>query len=404
MTIETQPAPAFPMPRTCPHAPPAGYGPLRDQGAVVPVTLPDGGRSWVVTRHAEVRFVLSDPRFSADAMRPGFPLGRLVNGGGVPLTTRTRPFMRTDPPEHTRLRRMLHAEFSVKRLEALRPVIQRFVDELVDAMAGGGRTADLVPALSEPLQSKVFCELLGVPGEDRLLFQERTEAWVLRTSTVEQRQRAVEDLMTYLDDLVSERIARPTDDLIGRLVTDYHQTGALHRDQLVSSVRVLLTAGHDTTANMISLGVFTLLTEPELRARLTADPALLPNAVEELLRFHTPVDFITARLALEDVEVGGQLVRAGEGVFALCASANRDERAFPDPDRLDISRRARHHVAFGFGPHQCLGQNLTRIELQIVYRTLFERLPELRLAAEVADLPFKHDGFAFGLYSLPVAW
>lgn len=404
MTTETRTAPAFPMPRTCPHAPPEGYGPLREQGAVVPVTLPDGGEAWVVTRHAEVRFVLSDPRFSADAMRPGFPLGRLVNGGGVPLTTRTRPFMRTDAPEHTRLRRMLHAEFGVKRLEELRPTIQRFVDELLDAVIAGGDRADLVAALAEPLQSAVFCELLGVPREDRLLFQERTEKWTLRTSSVEQRRQAMDDLMTYLDDLVTEKIAHPADDLIGRLITGYHRTGQLHRDQLVSSVRVLLTAGHDTTANMISLGVFTLLTEPDLRARLAARPELLPGAVEELLRFHTPVDFITARLALEDVEVGGRLIRAGEGVFALCASANRDERAFPDPDRLDITRRSRHHVAFGFGPHQCIGQNLSRIELQIVYRTLFERLPDLRLAAEVADLPFKHDGFAFGLYSLPVAW
>lgn len=404
MTTQPETAPAFPMRRTCPHAPPKDYEALREQGPVVPVTLPDGGQAWVATRHAEVRAVLSDPRFSADAMRPGFPLGRLVNGGGVPLTTRTRPFMRTDPPEHTTLRRMLQPEFGVKRLAELRPTIQRFVDELLDAMMDGDRTADLVTSLSEPLQSAVFCELLGVPREDRMLFQERTEAWVLRTSTVEQRMRAMEELLSYLGDLVTEKIARPTDDLIGRLVTGYHQTGELHRDQLVSSVRVLLTAGHDTTANMISLGVFTLLTEPESRAEVTADPSLLPFAVEELLRYHSPVDYITARLALEDVEVGGQLIRAGEGVFALCAAANRDRRAFADPDAFDIHRRARNHVAFGFGPHQCLGQNLTRVELEIVYRTLFERLPMLRLAADVDDLPFKHDGMVYGLHSLPVAW
>lgn len=217
--------------------------------------------------------------------------------------------------------------------------------------------------------------------------------------------RARKELWDYLDGLVTAAESRPGDDLIGRLALERRSAGELSHDALVGMVFLLLVAGHETTANMLSLGVFTLLQNPGPLAELRARPELWPDAVEELLRYHSIVDWVAFdRVALEDIEIGGQRVRAGEGLFVLGVSANRDERAFSNPDDLDIHRGARHHLAFGHGIHRCLGQNLARAELEIGYRTLFERLPALRIAGGVEALPFKYDRRTFGLYRLPVAW
>jgi cytochrome P450 len=305
-----------------------------------------------------------------------------------------------DPPEHGPARRAVVGEFTVKRMAALRPRIQEIVDEHIDAMLAGPRPADLVQALSLPVPSLVICELLGVPYADHDFFQARTTALLRRTTPADKRVAAVTELNSYLDELITRKTKEPTDDLLGRQI----QRGESERDDLVALAFLLLVAGHETTANMISLGTIGLLEHPEDIAAIKADPGKTLGAVEELLRYYTIVDFATSRFAKEDVEIGGQLIRAGEGVLGLANTANHDPDVFANPFDLDIERGARHHVAFGFGAHQCLGQNLARMELQIVFDTLFRKIPGLKLAVPAAELPFKDDANVYGVYELPVTW
>lgn len=395
-----QPTVTIPVPRTCPFAPPAEYTALREQGPACRVTLPNGETAWALTRHEDIRAMLTDPRFSSDRSHPSFPL--LL---GVRADTRFRlSLISMDPPEHGPARRAVVGEFTVKRLDALRPRIQQIVDRQLDAMLAGPRPADLVQALSLPVPSLVICELLGVPYSDHDFFQARSSAVLRRTTPTEERLRAREDLRHYLDELIRLKEANPTDDLLGRQLIKRSEAGSYDHDELVSLAVLLLVAGHETTANMISLGTLTLLENPADITAIRRDPGKTPGAVEELLRYFTIAEFAASRVAIADVEIGGVLVRSGEGVVALAHAANRDPAAFPQPDDLDITRTVRHHLSFGFGAHQCLGQNLARVELQTVFNTLFRRIPQLRLAARVEDLPFKDDAAIYGLYSLPVTW
>lgn len=400
----------FPMARTCPFAPPPQYAGLRDSAPLVRATFPDGRPLWVVTRHAEAQQVLNDPRISTDSSRPGFPVLGLGPAAEEPPAEESAPFhegqfIDMDPPEHDVYRRMLIREFSVRRIRAMRPGIQQTVDQRIDAMLDQGSSADLVESFGLPVPSLVICQLLGVPYADHAYFQSRTRTMVRMTSEPEQARTAATEIRSYLDGLVTEAEHHPGDDLIGRLVTERRATGELSHDALVGMVFLLLVAGHETTANMIPLGTLALLEHPDQLAALRADPGLWPGAVEELLRYHSIVDWAAFdRMAIADVEIGGQLVRAGEGVYVLGASANRDARVFARPDELDIHREGRQHVAFGFGVHQCLGQNLARTELEIAYETLFRRVPTLRSALPVDELAFKYDAAIFGLDEFPVRW
>jgi cytochrome P450 len=246
--------------------------------------------------------------------------------------------------------------------------------------------------------------MLGVPYADHDFFQTHTATLIKRDTPPQERRAAVEAVREYMGDLIAGKEDNPPDDLLGRQIVKLREEGTYRRASLAATGFLLLVAGHETTANMISLGTVGLLENPDQLALIKDDPGKTLDAVEELLRYFTIVDAATARLCVEDAEVGGQLIRAGEGVLALGYAANRDDTAFESPDELDIERGARHHVAFGFGPHQCLGQNLARMELQIVFDTLFRRIPGLELAAPVDDLPFKDDAAIFGLYRLPVTW
>ncbi len=391
-----------PMPRTCPFSPPAEYTELREHAPVSRVTLPSGETAWALTRHEDIRAMLTDPRFSSDRRHPRFPL--LVASRQALNDGFRASLIGMDPPEHGRARRAVVGEFTVRRLEALRPRIQEIVDEHLDTMISGPRPVDLVPALALPVPSLVICELLGVPYADHDFFQSRSSTLLRRTAPVEERRRSRDELRSYLDGLVRQKEDHPADDLLGRQVLRQRESGTADHDELVSLAFLLLLAGHETTANMISLGTLTLLEQPGALAAIREDPARTPGAVEELLRYFTIAETATARLATADVEIGGVLIRAGEGVIALAHAANRDPDAFPDPDDLDVGRAARHHLSFGFGAHQCLGQNLARMELRIVFDTLFRRIPRLRLAARVEDLPFKDDATVYGLYALPVTW
>ncbi|MFE3877724.1 cytochrome P450 [Kitasatospora sp. NPDC059146] len=398
----TAPAvPLLPAPHSsgCPFGPPPVYTEAAVTASMTRAELPDGDACWLVTGYAEVRTVLSDRRFSADVRHPAFPL--LVAGAREELVTGKPNFLRLDDPEHARQRRMVTGDFLVKRVEALRPEIQRIVDEALDRMTAGRTTADLVTEFALPVPSLVICELLGVPYQDRDRFQGLSRTLLSRDSTVEELRVAQDEVQDYLRDLTARKRAQPEDDVLSRLAA----RDDLSPDDVASTGVLLLVAGHETTANMIALSTALLLEHPEQVARL-ADPAALPGAVEELLRLLTIVHTGLPRVAVEDVELGGVTVRAGEGVIAMLSTANREEAVFGgaghrSTDELDLDRDARRHLAFGFGVHQCLGQPLARAELQIALETLFRRLPGLRPAGERA---FRTESFIYGMRSLPVTW
>lgn len=396
--------PKFPMGRqpACPFAQPEGYAELRDREPIAEVELPTGGTAWLVTRIADAQAVLSDPRFSNDSTREGYPV--LQPGHAPAAEDRTPMFVEMDQPEHTTYRRMLIPEFTVRRAKQMRPEIQRAADELVDQILADGDSTDLVQTYSLALPSLVICGLLGVPYQDRDFFQSRVSAAVSLASSPADFAAAFGDIVEYIGKLVADKIADPTDDLIGRLVTGPMADGALDHEQLSSIGALLLAGGHESTANMISLGIVHLITSPELRETLRRDPERYPDVVEELLRFHSIADVNVTRVALEDVEVGGRLIRAGEGVAVSLGAANHDASVFPDPAEFDVDRAYRRHIAFGHGHHQCLGMSLARVELEIAYRTLFDRIPNPRLDVPMEELPFKYDGMLFGLHALPVSW
>ena len=398
----TDEPPEFPMPRAagCPFDPPPALRTLQEAGPLTRVKLWDGSTPWLVTRYAEQRALLSDRRVSADVTRPGYPRQAASSGGsGI-------GFILMDDPEHARLRRMVAAPFVVKRVETMRPRVQRIVDDLIDAMLAGPKPADLVEAFALPVPSLVICDLLGVPYADHAFFQDNSKMLIKRAATPEQRGAAGRNLAEYLDRLLGDKLTEPGDDLLSRLA-ERVAAGELTRREAAQMGVLLLLAGHETTANMIALGTLTLLRNPGQLAALrdTDDPKRVAGAVEELLRYLNITHGGRRRVALEDIEVAGRTIRAGEGLIMANDIANRDPDAFAgDPDRLDIDRTARHHVAFGFGVHQCLGQPLARLELQVVYGTLYRRIPTLAPAADLADIPFKHDGFVYGVYELPVTW
>ncbi|MFJ8362127.1 cytochrome P450 [Streptomyces sp. NPDC093984] len=390
---------AFPQDRTCPYHPPTAYEPLRSARPLTRVTLYDGRDVWVVTGHATARALLADPRLSSDRTRSAFPA---VTARFAAARNRRLALLGVDDPEHRAQRRMLVPSFTLKRATALRPRIQAIVDRLLDAMEAAGPPVELVSAFALPLPSMVICALLGVPYADHDFFEEQSRR-LLRGPSVADTQDARDRLNTYFEELIDLKREEPGDGLLDELIQEQLREGALDRDELVSLATLLLVAGHETTANMISLGTFTLLHHPEQLAELRADPGLMSAAVEELLRFLSIADGLV-RVATEDIEIAGTRIRADEGVLFSTSVINRDTTAFPEPDTLDWHRPARHHVAFGFGIHQCLGQNLARAELEIALRTLFDRLPGLRLAAPAEEIPFKPGDTVQGMLELPVSW
>jgi len=381
----------FPRRRRGQLSPPDEYASLREQPGPVRSALPGGSTVWLVARHDDVRAVLTDPRISASPLHEGFPtIGR--NGTVPPPDQIPGWFVAYDPPEHTRFRKALIPEFTVRRVAELRPAVQRVVDACIDDMLNAGTTADLVSAFALPVPSLIICELLGVPRTDRELFESRTRVLVTLTSTDDERESATQDLLLYISKLITMKQRFPGRDLTSRLLS----AGVLTPKEISGVALLLLIAGHETTANNIALGVVMLL--------LNRQWIGTPGVVEEVLRYLSVADRVALRVAVEDVEIGGQVIKAGEGIVPLGAAANHDHATFERADEFDPSRSARHHVAFGYGVHQCLGQNLVRIEMEAVFTSLFRRIPTLQLDSAVEDLPFKHDGILFGLHALPVRW
>jgi cytochrome P450 len=392
---------AFPFARTCPFDPEPVVAKLRETRPVSRVSLFDGQEAWLVTRYDDVRQVCSSPVFSSDTLNPGYP--EVFAGRGKP-EEKEKSLISMDPPRHDEIRRMLISSFTVRRAESMRPRIQGLVDSLIDAMLAKGDCADLQREFALPIPTAVICWLLGVPSEDHLFFQERSATRLEVAAKPEDVKAATGELMDYLSELVDRKAAQPGDDIISRLYAEFVTAGLLSRHDLADLARQLLIAGHESTASMISLSVLLLLQHPDQLAELRADPSLVPGAVEELLRYLTIAQLLVGRVATEDARVGGEVIRAGEGVRALLNSANRDKRAFDDPDAFDIHRDARHHVAFGFGVHQCLGQPYARVEMQVALETLFRRLPGLRVTVPLEELPFKYESAVHGIHALPVAW
>ncbi|MFF1612764.1 cytochrome P450 [Amycolatopsis sp. NPDC058278] len=394
--------PEFPMIRAagCPFDPPPAARALQEETPLARVRLWDGSTPWLVTRYADQRALLADPRVSADVTRPGYPSPAPLPKGGTGIS-----FILMDNPEHARLRKMVTAPFTIRRVAAMRPAVQKIVDDRIDGLLAGPNPVDLVEAFALPVPSLVICELLGVPYADHGFFQENSKVIIRRDARPEERAAGHRALIGYLDQLVGEKLEHPADDLLSGLATRV-AAGELTRGEAAQMGVLLLIAGHETTANMIALGTLALLEHPDQLALLreSDDPALVASAVEELLRYLNITHNGRRRVALADIEIAGETVRAGEGLIMANDIANRDPEVFPAGDRLDLTRDAHRHVAFGFGVHQCLGQPLARLELQVVYGTLYRRIPTLSPATDVGKIPFKHDGSVYGVYELPVTW
>ncbi|MGW3957640.1 cytochrome P450 [Streptomyces sp. NPDC004752] len=391
----------FPIRRGCPFAAPAEYDAMRTEDPVARVTLPTKREAWVVTRYDDVRELLSDPRVSADIRRPNFPA---LGEGEQEAGARFRPFIRTDAPEHTRYRRMLLPVFTVRRVRAMRPAVQARVDEILDGILATGGPVDFVSAYANAVSTSVICELLGIPRQNLEFFRDVTRISGSRRSTAQQVSEALGGLFGLLAELVAERREEPGDDLISKLVTDQLITGTVTMDQLLSTLGITINAGRETTTSMIALSTLLLLDKPELMEQLRRDASLMPAAVDELLRVLSVADSIPLRVAAEDIELSGRTVPADDGVIALLAGANHDPEQFDDPERVDFHRTDNHHVAFGYGVHQCIGQHLARLELEVALETLIRRVPTLRLAGDRDQVAFKHDSATFGLEELMVTW
>jgi cytochrome P450 len=404
MTAETTEPSAFPMER-CPFSPPLEYAQLRETDPIAKVSMPDGVPAWLMTRYDDVKAVLGDNRFSTSPKQSGYPF---ISPSRASQLIHEEPaaLIRLDAPEHNRQKRMFTREFSIANVQKMRPFIKQTVDDLLDELERKGPPCDFAEDFALALPSTVIATLLGVPTEDHEYFQERAQAKLDLAADPEVPLQAGAEMRAYLDKLITTKMENleAYDDLISRFVRDQLIPGHVTREQAVITIELLLMGGHETTANMIALGTLSLLLHPEQRAALVADPSLVDRAIEEMLRFHTIVHYNGPRVALEDIEVGGRLIRKGEGVLAMIAAANRDPQPFPDPDAFDITRDARHHLAFSYGIHQCMGQQLARAELQIVFTTLFQRFPDLRLAVPEQDLKFNFDAFVYGIKSLPLTW
>jgi len=361
--------------------------------------LPDGRIVWLVSGYETVRQMVVDQRFSrALAVAPGQALPGFEASAAGSISG-------IDPPEHTRLRKLVASAFTARRVEALRPLVADIVDQLIDAMAGRPQPMDLVAGFSLPLPAQVICEMLGVPAADLGQFHAWSDTiigdWQRDSGEI---MTAVAELYGYFGTLIGIKRAQPADDLISALIAARDEGDRLSEHELTALCCALLIAGHETTANHINLSLLLLLDHPDQAARLRADPELIPRAVEELLRYTRLGGLPPARVTTEDVRLGGVTIPAGDRVIPLYSTANRDRSVFIDPDRLDVTRDAASHLAFGAGVHHCLGAQLARVELQEAFRGLIGRLPGLRLAVPASHLEFKPGMAIHSLRELPVRW
>ncbi|WP_021596950.1 cytochrome P450 family protein [Actinomadura welshii] len=383
--------------RTFSEDPYAVYAELRESGPVHPIDFPPGATAFLVVDHEHGRAALNDPRLSKDSAHSAVPVNGEMFFGGTMLAM--------DPPDHTRMRGLVAKAFTARRVERLRPRVEEIADALLDGVAARGE-ADLIEDLAVPLPIQVICEMLGVPASDRGRFREWTAVLTVPALTAEARahRREVARAFTgYLGEVIAERRARPEEDLVSALIAARDGDAALTEAEMVNSIGLLLIAGHETTVNLIGNGVLALLRAPGQLDLLRRRPELLPSAVEELLRFDGPLAWASQRIALEDMEIAGTPIPKGAWVHVSLGAADRDPAVFEAPDRLDVTRAPKRHVAFGHGIHFCLGAPLARLEGQIAIGGLLDRFPGLALAVPAADLRHHRTGsIVRGLVSLPV--
>jgi cytochrome P450 len=394
------PLPVMPAQRAagCPLHPPAEFAEWRKQPGLRRAMY-QGKPAWVVSRYQDIRAALVDPRLSADTISDSIkPSGA---SGDIPVI-----FARTDDPEHHRLRRMLSGTFTYRRAEAMRPRIQELVDEHLHAMIANGPPADIVADFALPVPSLVISLLLGVPSDDLALFQHYTTVGLDTRTSDEEKAHAFAAMYIYIRELVDRKEHDPGDDLISQLVSDYVTNGQLNRDTAAMTAVIMMQAGHETTANMIALGTVALLQHRDVFERLgcTDDPGVIANIVEELMRYLTIVHCQVDRVAVEDLTLGGQLIRAGEFLIMNLPAGNWDTEFVENPEAFDADRNTRGHLGFGYGVHQCIGQNLARVEMQAAFATLARRLPGLQLGASPDELSFKQESGIYGVKALPVTW
>ncbi|WP_103338180.1 cytochrome P450 [Amycolatopsis sp. CA-126428] len=392
----------LPMDRDAgPFDPPSALTRLRDTRPVSPLVFPDGHEGWLVSGYEEVRQMMADTRFSS---RLDLDVIHVPYETGMPAATEPSPpmpgmFIAMDPPDHSRLRRRLTGAFTVKRMKQLEEHIADVVERQLDHLARLTPPVDLVKEFALPVPSLVICELLGVPYADRGTFQANSAQFMLREQTLEEKMGAYVALNTYLSELVTSKRAEPGEDIL----SDLARHDDLTIEELTGAAFLLLLAGHETTANMLSLGMFALLQHPEQCAELRADAELLSGAVEELLRYLSVAD-IFFRYATEDLELGGETITKGSTVVVSLLTANHDPRRFENPDTLDIHRNARGLLSFGHGVHQCLGQQPARIELRAGFEGLLRRFPALALAVPAEEVKLRTDMNIYGVHELPVTW
>ncbi|WP_187439001.1 cytochrome P450 [Streptomyces sp. sk2.1] len=397
------PAPSYPMERTCPYAMPTGYGPLREHRPLSRVSLYDGRRVWLVSGSDVGRELLRDPRISCDPAHPSFPcLTESMASRQVPGL----PLIGVDDPLHAHQRRWVSSAFGIRRIAARRPAIERTAVRLVDAMLAAGDRADLVRAYTTPLASDTTFALLGVPHQDRPHVDELITRLL---SPVDEEdgctpEELLAQLLDYLKGLLTDRQHNPGDDLIDDLVAAHRPLTRQDLDTLAMTCVVLMSGGNETTSTALATAVLALLDHPAQLDRLRRDPSLMPDAVEELLRISSVTDALP-RVATEDIDIAGHTIEAGDGVVFSTMLMNRDPDVWDSPDTFDTHRRAGRHVAFGYGIHQCVGQNLARAEMDIALTTLLRRIPTIRL-----DVPSQQvRGVAVhvqlgGVAELPVTW
>ncbi|MFJ9213851.1 cytochrome P450 [Streptomyces sp. NPDC102264] len=391
----------LPTQRPATFDPPAELGHLRRDTPVTPLAFPDGHTGWLVTNYATSRQILGDPRFSArQELHHHAPYDHPF--GQEPIAP-AEPgfFIGMDPPHHTRYRKPLMRQFTGHKVKQMIPRIEKVVEDSLDALEAAGRGADLVEEFATPVPTLMICELLGVPYAERDLFRHDAATFFRLDSTQEEAHTAYANMLAYLAALIPRTRAEPGEGLLSTLI----ESNELSDEEITVASVVVLIAGHETTANMLGLGAFALLSNPEQLAALREDPSLTENAVEEMLRYLPLFRSGLMRTALEDVELEGRRIKAGDCLVLQLSAANRDPLRFDgDPERLDLRRKSTGHLTFGHGVHQCLGHQLARIELQIAYAALLRRFPGLRLAVPPEDVPLRNDMAIYGVHHLPVTW
>ncbi|WP_229123180.1 cytochrome P450 [Enemella evansiae] len=387
----------FPYSRSCPFSPPGQYQSMTHDDPSLVTLRGSGLRVWTVTQYDTIRKLLVDPRLSASRKHDNFPFYFIA-----PPEYRTETsFIGYDAPEHSETRRKAAPYFTAKRVRRMRPRIQEIVDNHIDQMLAQGPPIDLHHAFSLPVPMTVICDILGIPQEDHAFFIKHGTALLGGHSTPEERTAAIVEVNDYIHKLLDVKRQNPADDLLSGVLDKY---GEGHDRDVFNMIRLLMNGGHETTASQISMGTAFLLDNPDQLALINDDPSLVPAMVEEMVRIASIGDNAVPRVALEDIQVGDKTIKKGDGILMLIMAGNRDETAFPQGDTPDVERGDRRHLAFGHGAHHCIGADLARLELEIVWSTLFHRIPTLQLAKPIDEIPHKDGAVIYGPWEMPITW